>query len=187
MFARAVKGLGDAFFSDGHVVAGCEITIDIEGCLARLDAGKVYIAGQVWNLPAATLRVPSTGVTKIGVRLAEKTITHHQDGTLRDPSEGCPNFNKPGAGRLVKWAEWASDGDVLLEGTLYPIYTVNNLTVVDNTKPASPIDDFMHHLARYDRESNGYYIIEGLRVQALQAANGAQAFSIGEGKAHVQG
>lgn len=182
-----IKRLGDAFFSDGHVVEGCEITIDIEGCIAKMDAGKVYIAGQVWNLPATTLRVPADGTVQIGVRLAEETITHHQDGSLRDPSEGCPNYTKPGAGRLVKWAEWASNGDVLLEGTLFPIYMINNLVVVNKTKPISNIDEFMHNLARYDRESNGFYIIEGLRVQALQAANGAQAFSVGSGKAHVQG
>lgn len=187
MIDYRIKKLGDSFFSDGHIVEGCEITVDIEGQVAKMDAGKVYIAGQVWNLPASTLRVPADGTVRIGVRLAEKTVTYHQDGSLRDQAEGCRNYTKPGAARLVKWAEWASDGDVMLEGTLYPIYTVTNMIVVNKTKPVSNIDDFMHHLARYDRESNGFYIIEGLRVIALPPANGAQAFSIGEGKAHVQG
>ncbi len=188
MTAAHIKGIADALFSDGHIVEGCEITVDLEGKVAKLDAGKVYIDGHVWSVPAATLRVPADGTAQIGVRLAEQTVTYHQDATLRDPSEGCPNYMKPGSARLVKWAEWGIDTDVNLEGQLYPIYTVTNLVVVNqNNKLVSNIDEFMHHLARYDRESHGYYIIEGLRVQALQDVDGTQAFSVGSGKAHVQG
>nr|VFK46368.1 MAG: protein of unknown function (DUF4815) [Candidatus Kentron sp. TC] len=42
-------------------------------------------------------------------------------------------------------------------------------------------------MARYDRESNGSYVVDGLGVTVVSAGGGNQVYSIAEGKAHIDG
>lgn len=185
--ANRAKRLGDSLYTEGHIVSGCEPGIDIEGGVANMGAGRIYLSGEVREIAAATLRIPGNGTVQIGVRLQTKILTEHEDGTLRHPGVGCPDYMKPGGARRIERAEWGLNTDVTATGAFYPIYTVSDMVVVNVSKTTSYADDYMNHLARYDRESHGMYIIEGLRVTALSSVGGVQSFSIGSGKAHVQG
>lgn len=185
--ANRARRLGDSLYTEGHIVSGCEPSIDIEGGIANMGAGRIYLSGEVRDISAATLRIPADGTAEIGVRLVSKILTEHEDGTLRHPGQGCPDYMKPGGARRIEWAEWGLNTDITATGIFYPVYTVSDMVVVNISKTTSYADDYMKHLARYDREAHGMYIIEGLRVTALSASGGEQHYSIGSGKAHVQG
>ena len=52
---------------------------------------------------------------------------------------------------------------------------------------APQMDSVSTALARYDNESNGSYVVKGMKVMCLSANNNEQTFSVNEGKAHVNG
>jgi hypothetical protein len=189
VFSDRLKGLGDALYRDGDIVSGCEIAIDAEASAARMGEGRVYLNGAVRELPAATLAIPFPGTVDIGVILRSRLETEIEDGGLRDPAVGCPAYGQPGAARLIVTAEWGLGTDTPSGSHEFcRIYTVTD-GEVSGTPSASGtyMDEFLDALARYDRESNGFYIISGLSVTVQDAPEGKQAFSVAEGKAHIQG
>lgn len=185
MQAERLKGIGDAVFSDGDVISGCDVSVDFATARIALGAGRIYLDGEVREVEAASLTIPLDTTLQAGVRLRERILSEREDGSLRDPAVGCPGYQQPGSGRLLVFSEWGLNTDGM-EGTFYPVYTVSNGRVV-TPKTKSYMDEYMDALARYDRESHGFYIIEGLRVRALAAEPKKQAYSISEGKAHVRG
>lgn len=71
-------------------------------------------------------------------------------------------------------------------GDFYVVYNVSNGVLIQKA-PAPQLDSVSTSLARYDRESNGSYVVKGMMVTCLSSNNGAQVFAINEGKAHVDG
>ncbi|MDR1514935.1 MAG: DUF4815 domain-containing protein, partial [Synergistaceae bacterium] len=184
-----LKGIGDALYRDGDIVSGCEIAIDTDASTARVGAGRVYLNGAVRELETATLTIPLPGTVDIGVILRSRVETEIENGELRDPAVGCPAYNQPGAARLIVTAEWGRNTDNPSgDHEFCRVYTVTDGEVAGSSVPTGTyMDEFLDALARYDRESNGFYIIQGLSVTVQDAPLGKQAFSVAEGKAHIQG
>jgi hypothetical protein len=71
-------------------------------------------------------------------------------------------------------------------GDFYPVYVVDQGVLI--LKGAAPeLDSVKVALARYDRESNGSYIVRGFEVKYQGVTDGQQIFVLNEGKAHVDG
>jgi hypothetical protein len=178
-----LKRIADAVFKDGAVISGTPPTISGSSitCLLSL----IYLRGAVREVPARTFTVPTTGLVRVGVYLLEEEITEVQDATLRDPATGTRNYNEPGAGRLRITATWGREGDGGT-GVFYPVYTVIDGTLL-NQGGGNVGDNFSEALARYDRESNGNYIVTGLSVTALGLAAGVNTFSVKDGTGNIFG
>lgn len=189
MAALELRRLGDAIFADGTIVSGCECIVTPETGIATLGAGRIYARGNVWPVDSAEIQPPKSGTVEIGIRLRERVVTELEDGTLRDPAVGCPNYMQPGAGRLTAWAEWGLDGDISPTEYFYPIYTVTDCTLVIKNKPDKDtmVNEFLDALARYDRDAHGHYVVRGMNVSAVESAGGEQRFYVSEGLAHVRG
>ena len=179
-----LKRIADAVFRDGAVIEGTPPVINTTTGATTCPASKVYLRGAVRNVAQRTFAIPVSGLVRIGVYLLDEEITELQDPDLRDPAVGTRNYTEPGAGRLRVTATWGREGDGL-SGVFYPVYVVVDASLL-STQPT--IDNtFYEALARYDRESNGNYIVSGLGVTAAGLTAGVNAFSIREGVGNIFG
>ena len=122
---------------------------------------------------------------RVGVYLVDAEITEVENPDLRDPAVNTRNYTEPGAGRLQVTASWGREGDGGA-GTFYQVYTIIDGTLL-NPGGDNFGDAFTEALARYDRESNGNYIVTGLSVTALGLAAGVNAFSVKDGTGNIFG
>ena len=188
---HAIKGIGDALFKSGDVISGCTCVIDADTGSVTVEAGKIYLNGLVRDVHEGNLEIPTDVTVKIGVYFKERTITELEDPTLRDPSVGTTNYQNPGAARLQYTMTWGyqlaetSNEDSEL-GEFYTVYNVENGVLVQKAL-APQMDSVSTALARYDNESNGSYVVNGMEVTCLSADSDQQIFSVNEGKAHVNG
>lgn len=179
-----LKRIADAVFRDGAVIEGTPPVINTTSGATTCPASRVYLRGAVRSVAQRTFTIPTSGLVRIGVYLLDEEITEVQDPDLRDPAAGTRNYTEPGAGRLRVTATWGREGDGLT-GLFYPVYVVVDASLL-NTQPT--IDNtFNEALARYDRESNGNYIVSGLGVTAAGLTAGVNAFSIREGVGNIFG
>ncbi|APR99017.1 DUF4815 domain-containing protein [Wolbachia endosymbiont of Folsomia candida] len=195
-----LKGIGDAIFRDGDIITGSDCIIDIETGKTTLEAGKIYLRGSVRGVEKAEFTIPTNTAVRIGVFYAESTITELEDSTLRDPAVGTRNYQEVGAARLKSTITWGyqSEGVTAIDhqanGEFYPIYNVENSVLIQHSAPPQA-NLVTTALARYDREANGSYVVEGLEVMFLhtedeeEGGKGVkkQVFVVNEGKAHVDG
>jgi hypothetical protein len=72
------------------------------------------------------------------------------------------------------------------KGEFYPVYSVENGALIQNAPPPQ-LDAAQTAIARYDKESNGSYVVNGLNVTYLKTDGNEQTFIVAEGKAHVDG
>lgn len=183
-----LKSLGDALFKDGDVVRGC--TCIVQDSVVTLEEGALYLKGAVRNVPAATLTISDDKRFQIGVFLKETTITELEDPTLRDPAVGTRNYQEPGSSRLQFTLTWGAQAENTVtdaaQGDFYPVYVVDHGVLILNA-PAPELDSVTVALARYDRESNGSYIVRGFEVKHQDTQDNQQIFVLNEGKAHVNG
>ena len=179
-----LKRIADAVFRDGAVIEGTPPVINTTTGSTTCPASKVYLRGAVRSIAQRTFTIPTSGLVRIGVYLLDEEITELQDADLRDPATGTRNYTEPGAGRLRVTPTWGREGDGS-SGVFYPVYVIidggllNQQPTIDST--------FYEALARYDRESNGNYIVSGLDVTAAGLTAGVNSFSIREGVGNIFG
>jgi hypothetical protein len=178
-----LKRIADAVFRDGAVISGTPPTIS--GSTITCPISRIYMRGAVREVPQRSFTIPTTGLARVGVFLLDEEITELQDPGLRDPATATKNFNEPGASRLRVTPTWGREGDGS-SGVFYPVWVVIDGALLgqggENTG-----DAFSEALARYDRESNGNYIVSGLSVSALGLIAGVNTFSVRDGTGNIVG
>jgi hypothetical protein len=183
-----LKALGDAIFKDGDVVSGCDCIVQDE--VVTVESGSVYLRGAVRTVSNATLEINANQRFDIGLYLKETTVTELEDPALRDPAVGTRNYQEPGAARMQYSLTWAAQAEGTATNTalgdFYPVYVVD-LGVLILKSAAPELDSVKVALARYDRESNGSYIVRGFDVKFQGVAENQQTFVLNKGKAHVDG
>ncbi|WP_353281299.1 DUF4815 domain-containing protein [Wolbachia endosymbiont (group B) of Horisme vitalbata] len=188
-----LKGIGDAIFRDGDVITGSNCIIDRETGKVTLEGGKIYLRGAVRKVEAKEFVIPLSTIVRIGVYYLESTITELEDANLRDPAVGTRNYQEVGAARLKVSIIWGYQVEsVTVNSTnseFYPIYNIENGVLIEHSPPPQA-NIVTTALARYDKEANGSYVVNGLEVMFLQkeeGEGGKKIFVINEGKAHVDG
>ncbi len=186
-----LKGIGDAIFRDGDVITGANCIID--GEKVTLEGGKIYLRGAVRSVEKEEFTIPLNTTVRIGVFFALSTITELEDENLRDPAVGTRNYQEVGAARLKVSTIWGYQAESVTvnsaNGEFYPIYNIENGVLVEHSPPPQA-NIVTTALARYDKEANGSYVVNGLEVMFLQkeeGEGGKKTFVINEGKAHVDG
>lgn len=180
-----LKRIADAVFRDGFVIRGTPPTINaITGAMV-CPASAIYLRGAVREVPTRSFTIATAGLVRIGVYLLDEVITELQDPTLRCPAPETRNYNEPGAGRLRTTATWGRDNEGL-NGVFYPVWTVIDGQLL-NQSGGNGGDAFSEALARYDRESNGNYIVDGLSVTPLGLTGSSNAFSVRAGVGNIFG
>lgn len=180
-----MKKIADGIYKDGDVLKDAQIVVDAETGEVKAQNGQVYINGAVRGVPAATFTVPVTGTVAVGIYLRETVVTELEDPMLYNPAVGSDAEGEPGAARLQVTTEWGVAGG---EGDFFPVYTIDDGVVRSKETPPA-FDSMLQALAGYDRDATGgSYIVSGLTVlQAADAADGRQVYTVGEGRARVNG
>ena len=181
-----IKSLGKALYADGTIIEGCAISYATESKIAKLEAGRVFLDGLVYKVEAATLNIPDIDAVQAGIWKMSRCVTEYEDNSLFDPAKGTPQYHMPGAYRIVTEAVWGLSTDGY-DMPFFPVYGVSDGEMVTQLQEAiSP--EYTDALARYDNHANGDYVVDGLRVTALESdVAGKQVFSVSEGTAHVNG
>lgn len=183
LFGR-LRGLADNLFKDGSILQGVSPVLEENGTL-RLFESTLYIWGAAWVVPPAVITVPMSGEVIVGAIYKQTVITELEDPELRDPATGTRNYDEPGAARLKVEVVWGLSTDDI-EGDFFPVHTVKDGSLLQNSPPPE-LDSVLQLVARYDRNSNGHYVIDGLTTRYLGEESGAQVFSVSEGECHVDG
>lgn len=180
-----MKKIADGIYKDGDVLKDAQIVVDAETGEVKAQNGQVYINGAVRGVPATTFTVPTTGTVAVGIYMRERVVTELEDPTLYNPAVGSDAEGEPGAARLQVTTEWGVAGG---EGDFFPVYTIDDGVVRSKETPPA-FDSMLQALAGYDRDATGgSYIVSGLTVlQAADAADGRQVYTVGEGRARVNG
>lgn len=190
-----LKGIGDAIFRDGDVITGSNCIIDAETGKVTLESGKIYLRGAVRRVEKEKFVIPLNTTVRIGIYYVESTITELEDENLRDPAVGTRNYQEAGAARLKVSTIWGYQSEGFFPrfsgGEFYPIYNIENGVLIEHSPPPQA-NIVTTALARYDKEANGSYVVNGLEIMFLQREEGErgakkQVFVINEGKAHVDG
>jgi len=179
------KGVADALLKDGDLVQGGQAVVDTNSAKVTLESAMVYIRGQVRTVTKAEIDVSLQGIVDLGVWLSESVITELEDDSLRDPAIDTRNYHEAGAARLRVDCVWGLSADNQ-DGDFYPVHKMDNGVLIVK-QPPPQLDNVTVALARYDKEANGSYIVNGMRVSYLQKSDEKQVFNIAEGKAHVEG
>lgn len=178
-----LQRIADAVFRDGTVISGTPPTIS--GTTASCPLSRIYLRGAVREVPPASITVPATGLVRLGVFLLTEEITELQVPALRNPAVGTRGYGEPGAGRLRVTPSWGREGSGA-SGVFYPVWTIVDGSLLGQER-ANSGDAFSEALARYDRESNGSYIVTGLSVSALGLTAGSNALSVRDGTGNIAG
>ena len=182
-----IRALGKSFYADGTVIEGCAISYDTENKKVNADAGRVCLDGLIYDLKAVTLDIPdNVDNVQVGVWKKSTILTELTDNSLLDPAKSTPQYQMPGGYRVITTAEWGLSSDSL-DFPFFPIYGVSGGEEVtqlrENINP-----EYVDTIARYDNHANGHYVVEGLRVTALESSEqGKHMYSISEGEAHING
>jgi hypothetical protein len=180
------RRVADVLFKDGSVIRDAGVAIDAEDGIANLQAGIVYVRGDMRGLAPASFPIPLTGTVFLGVYLKEEVISSLEDPELVDPAIGSRNAGEPGARRLKVTAVWGMAGDGT-PGEFYPVYTVVDGEPIGQTPPPN-IEAVALAIASYDRQSaGGFYVSTGLTLTKLADEGANQVYSLGEGVARVDG
>lgn len=182
-----ITKIANSLFQDGAIISGGSAQVDATTGNVVLQSGSLYVLGAVRTVDAANFTVPTTGNLQLGVRLVSSTVTELEDASLRDPATGTRNYQEPGAGRtkrVMTWA-WSGDGGT---GDFYGVYDVLNGALV-SVEPPPVLDAAKKLVAQYDRDANGSYIVNGLRITSLNkdATSSNYVFTAAEGTANVWG
>lgn len=185
-----IRALGYAQYVDGTVIEGCEIALDKEIRVARMTGGRIFVGGLVREVQSASLNIPDAETVQVGIWLKSRNVTAAEDATLLNPAVNTPMYRMEGGSRIVTTAEWGLNLDGLSR-PFYPLYTVSGGEIVSQIVKEKNLD-YLDALARYDRDSHGHYVVEGLHVTALPNADAEddgvkQTYSISQGLAHIHG
>ena len=185
--AKRIAGIGDAIFSDGDVVSDAQISVDAATGAVTAQAGRIYVAGAVRDVPEASFFIPVSGTVAVGVHVTARSVSEVDDATLYNPAVGTRSEGEPGAWREIvelSWG-WSSDG---AEGDFYGIYPVDDGVVRAKETPPD-LSSVSQAIAAYDVQSTGggTYAVAGLGVHVLEDSASGQVYSVDAGKARVAG
>ena len=148
-----VKSIADAVLKDGDLIEGGAILIDPQTGQTTCAAARLYLAGSVHEVPAATFALPTTGRVTIGARLRRRTITELDDPSLRDPAVGTRNYQEPGAGRLEETVVWGWVGDAASDGQTGEFYPIATVIEGVAAPPPDPLDAAASRIAALARSA----------------------------------
>lgn len=99
-----LKRVGDSLFKEGDIISGC--TLGIEGNVAKITEGYVYIRGKVRYIKPASVTITKIGVELLGIEVTEEFEDDTDDEFLKDPAQAFPGYATSGALRKIINLEW---------------------------------------------------------------------------------
>nr|DAX81740.1 MAG TPA: protein of unknown function (DUF4815) [Bacteriophage sp.] len=174
-------------YGDGSVLKGGTVTVTDKNI--HISGSTILAKNWTHIIPETQLTITANGTEIIGIALKETEVTEHQDESLRDPAVGARNYKEPGAGRLKVDSRFCLESDKQDGEQFFPIFTFKDGVFISNTKIAPELEGAKNMIARYDNNSNGSYVIEGmiLTYDSDDNVNERHKFTVSSGEGHVEG
>lgn len=185
MLKNQIKNVGDTILTNGDIIEGCQLVIDLETKKATLTGGKIYLNGDVRTVPDTTITISGTGVEVIGASIQEEVITPDDDNTLLDVSTGYDNYNQDGAYRRKETVKITVNDNTA--SILYTLIDGQQLTTT-STEDLTQLDKINSTLARRTFDESGNYKVSGLKLIDKNAYDDNKIYiSASAGRAYVKG
>ncbi len=173
-----IKQVADLILKEGDIVEGGLPVINSVDGVVIIQAGKIYLQGELVSFGETSFDIPVDEEIKLGVFVEDLIVSggeeesETEDPELLDPSriitgKVYATSDQETSKRLKKKLTWGykdSEGNPSVDsGSFYEIYTLDNgeLILLPITPSKSGI---VEEIARYDRDVNGSYVVEGLVV-----------------------
>jgi hypothetical protein len=181
---RGVKDLAEAsLHRDGDIISGCAYQFD-SGTTWNFTTGKVYIQGQIVDVPAGQVELVGTGVETVGIVVTPTVVSHVIDPVMRNQDELVDlEYAQDGAARLIYEFVWGIDQDNQLD---IQKFTDNTPLIVTVTPETTVLD---RKLANRTRDVSGNFVVRNFPVEVQAHATDATQLTlkIGPGLAYVEG
>ena len=181
------KAFAESLYKDGNLLEGGSIKID-KGKI-YLEEGKTIYKGYIIDIEKEEIPLKEIGLQTVGIAIKESILTELDDPSLRNPAVGTKSYNEPGAYRLVITGRWADSENVETDEQFFPVYEILDGVLQTPKRIAPELEIAQSVVKRYDADSNGNYVVEGLiaSYERDDLENRQHIISISEGKAHVEG
>ncbi len=185
MLKNQIKNVGDTILTNGDIIEGCQLVLDLSNSKATLTAGKIYMGGDVRTIGDTEIDITGSGTEVIGALLVQEVVTPDEDPSMNDIATGYDNYNQEGAYRL-KESVRITVNDVnasilytLIDGAQLSVSTTEDLTQLDKINAT---------LARRTYDESGNYKVNGLKLVDKNSYSDDHIFITMEfGKAYVRG
>lgn len=149
-----------------------------------------YVAVSQSSIQLAGEYLP-TQEDNVGVKITYVEITSSDDASLKDPAVETRNYAQPGAARLKITGEWIFESEYIdtVDTEFIPLFKIIQGEIV-SLQPMSQFErSVINLIAKYDRNANGNYVIDGYEVSYLSSESnlGPYKLSVAEGNANVYG
>lgn len=179
-----IKGIGDGVYREGAVISGLGFSLGPEthgDIQVNLQAGMIYIAGQILATAAKSVTIPAKGDGYVYATYVEEVVTSAEDPSLNDPV----STSVQGADRIRSSVSLTASS---VDNTSAIVYHFQDGSLfIDTDTPVS--DDIMKTLAQRTQETNGSYRVSGLglSVDKTQTNDSNVSIVVGDGVAYVRG
>lgn len=180
-----IKNVGNTVLTNGDIIEGCQLILSDDRHTAILTKGRIYLDGDVRDVPDTTINITGSGVEVIGVKLDSIVITADEDTDLNDIATGYDNYNQDGAYRLKETVQITLNDD-----NAAILYTITNGELLSAvvTEDLTQLDKINATLARRTFEESGNYKVSGLTISDKhQSDNDYIYVTLEAGKAYVRG
>lgn len=186
------RNLASAVITSGDFISGGAITNSSTELMCS--ESVIYVAGYYVDIPARNIPFiqGNKPTDELGIVVTSKVVTPDEDPSLLDPAVEARNYNQQGALRLAVTGMWKLYSELTTEerenfNKIYNI-TEGNLDRADNDLPWEKSVKSL--VARYDRNANGNYIIDGYQLTYVAEGKpelGEWKINISEGNANIYG
>lgn len=180
-----IKNVGNTILTNGDIIEGCQLVISDDHTQVTMTKGRIYLDGDVREVPDTTMAIAGTGVEVIGAILQTAVITSDEDSSLVDVATGYDNYNQDGAYRMKETVKITLNNPNA--AILYNLVDGEQL-VVNKTEDLTQLDKMNATLARRTFEESGNYKVSGLTLSDKQQSDTDYIYiTLEAGKAYVRG
>lgn len=200
--------LANRFVANGEMLKGGEVLItrtdetqvnneSVYNFNFKCGAGTAYVSTYFVNIPETTLHINAVSqplaAGTLGIQLTYIVVTDSEDTSLRDPAIETRNYQQPGAARLKVVGQWLLQSDFVENGSneFIPLYSIEKGEITSVIGAQKWDDSFIDIAAKYDRNANGNYVVEGYEASFLEKVDdsntGPYIIDIADGSANVYG
>jgi len=196
------------FLANGEMLEGGDVLVtrsnktETDGIITydfkyACNSGVAYVSTYFLNIPALDLFMNNTEQVdangSLGIIVKYEEVTDSEDITLRDPAIETRNYQQPGAARLKVTGKWSLESDFVDDGTneFIPLFSIEHGEIKSIIGTVKWDDAMVDISAKYDRNANGNYVVEGYEASYLKKENnnnlGGFICNIADGSANVYG
>ena len=198
--------LASNFLNNGKIISGGNVQIKSEvvgsngteplyNNTISVDDSVIYLSTYYVKIPGTELYINNkvmSGVDgDLGIEVTYTEVTDSEDVTLKDPAVETRNYAQPGAGRLKVTGKWILKEDYLdsAEKEYISLFEIRDGELIDKVGRSIVENGMVNLIAKYDRNANGNYVVDGYEVSYLSKESDLGPFmvSVADGSANVYG